>query len=118
MEEKKDRSRQEHLAVCVFDDHQEKLGQRVQAAVDKFTKNSGRAINYSAEQYADRHPIKTIRYVFDIVTEDSDLDMTTAMLLNEMLVSKLQGYVYMADSKYSNADVVTILAFFNRNATA
>lgn len=118
MEEKKDRSRQEHLAVCVFDDHQEKLGQRVQAAVDKFTKNSGRTINYSAEQYADRHPIKTIRYVFDIVTEDSDLDMTTAMLLNEMLVSKLQGYVYMADSKYSNADVVTILMFFNRNATA
>ena len=118
MEEKKDRDRQEHLAVCVFDDHQEKLGQRVQAAVDNFIEQCGRNINFSAEQYAERHPIKTIRYVFDIVTEDSDLDMTTAMLLNEMLVSKLQGYVYMADSKYSNADVVTILMFFNRNATA
>ena len=118
MEEKKDRSRQEHLAVCVFDDHKGKLGQRVQDAVDRFVRNCDRTINYSAEQYSDRHPIKTIRYVFDIVTEDSDLDLAMPMLLNSMLVSHLQGYVYMADSKYSNADVVTILSFFNRNVTA
>lgn len=118
MEGKKDRSRQEHLAVCVFDDYKGKLGQRVQEAVDRFVRNCDRTINYSAEQYSDRHPIKTIRYVFDIVTEDSDLDLAMPMLLNAMLVSHLQGYVYMADSKYSNADVVTILMFFNRNVSA
>ena len=118
MEGKKDRDRQEHLAVCVFDDHKGKLGQRVQDAVDRFVRNCDRTINYSAEQYSDRHPIKTTRYVFDVVTEDSDLDLAMPMLLNAMLVSHLQGYVYMADSKYSNADVVEILAFFNRNVAA
>lgn len=117
MEGKKDRDRQEHLAVCVFDDHKGKLGQRVQDAVDRFVRNCDRTINYSAEQYSDRHPIKTIRYVFDIVIEDSDLDLAMPMLLNAMLASHLQGYVYMTDSKYSNADVVEILAFFNRNAS-
>ena len=118
MEGKKDRDRQEHLAVCVFDDHQERLGQRVQAAVDDFIERCGRNINYSAEQYAERHPIKTIRYVFDVVTDDMDLDDTFAIVLDLFLNSRLKGYIYMADSKYSNADVVTILAFFNNSVMA
>ena len=118
MEEKKDRSRQEHLAVCVFDDHQEKLGQRVQDVIDGIMHGTVRNINYSAEQYAERHPIKTIRYVFDVVTEDRDLDDTFAIVRDMCLESRLKGYIYMADSKYSNADVVTILAFFNNGVMA
>lgn len=118
MEGKKDRDRQEHLAVCVFDDHKGKLGQRVQDAVDNFIEKCGRNINFSAEQYAERHPIKTIRYVFDIVIEDWDWDRALALLFDTMLNSRLQGYVYMADSKFSNAEVATLLAFFNRNDTA
>ena len=118
MEGKKDRDRQEHLAVCVFDDHKGKLGQRVQDAVDRFVRNCDRTINYSAEQYSDRHPIKTIRYVFDVVTDDMDLDDVFAIVRDMFLESRLKGYIYMADSKYSNADVVTILAFFNNSTMA
>lgn len=118
MEEKKDRSRQEHLAVCVFDDNKGKLGQRVQDVIDGIMHGTVRNINYSAEQYAERHPIKTIRYVFDVVTEDRDLDDVFAIVLDKFLKSRLKGYIYMADSKYSNAHVVTILAFFNNGVMA
>ena len=118
MEGKKDRDRQEHLAVCVFDDHKGKLGQRVQDVIDGIMHGTVRNINYSAEQYAERHPIKTIRYVFDVVTDDMDLDDVFAIVLDKFLNSRLKGYIYMADSKYSNADVVTILAFFNNSVMA
>ena len=113
-----DRAEKEYLGLCVFDDRQGKLGNRVQTMVDDIIRRAGVNINYSAEQYAERHPIKTIRYVFDVVTDDMDLDDVFAIVLDKFLNSRLKGYIYMADSKYSNADVVTILAFFNNSVMA
>ena len=113
-----DRAKKEYLGLCVFDDRQGKLGNRVQTMVDDIIRRAGVNINYSAEQYAERHPIKTVRYVFDVVTEDRDLDDTFAIVRDMFLESRLKGYIYIADCQYSNADVVTILAFFNNGVMA
>ena len=69
MEGKKDRAKKEYLGVCVFDDRQGKLGNRVQTMVDDIIRRAGVNINYSAEQYAERHPRKTSRYGFGMAFE-------------------------------------------------
>ena len=111
-----DRAKKEYLGLCVFDDRQGKLGNRVQTMVDDIIRRAGVNINYSAEQYAERHPIKTIRYVFDFAIEDRNKVYGTVQDVCEG--SGLKGYIYIADCQYSNADVVTILAFFNNSVMA
>ena len=106
-----DRNKKEYLGVCVFDDRQGKLGNRVQTMVDDIIRRAGVNINYSAEQYAERHPIRTIRYVFDVATEDRN--KVYGAMQDVCEGSGLKGYIYIADCQYSNADVVEILAFFN-----
>lgn len=111
-----DRTKKEYLGVCVFDDRLGKLGNRVQTMVDDIIRRAGVNITYSAEQYAERHPIKTIRYVFDVEIEDRNRMYRATQ--DVCKGSGLKGYIYIADCQYSNADVVEILAFFNRNTTA
>ena len=106
-----DRAKKEYLGLCVFDDRQGKLGNRVQTMVDDIIRRAGVNINYSAEQYAERHPIKTIRYVFDVDIEDRN--RVYDIMCDVCADSGLKGYIYIADCQYSNADVVEILAFFN-----
>ena len=106
-----DRAKKEYLGLCVFDDRQGKLGNRVQTMVDDIIRRAGVNINYSAEQYAERHPIKTIRYVFDVAIEDRN--KVVSIMTDTANDSGLKGYIYIADCQYSNADVVEILAFFN-----
>ena len=100
----------------MFDDRQGKLGNRVQTMVDDIISKAGVNINYSAEQYAERHPIKTIRYVFDVDIEDRN--KVYGAMQDVCEGSGLKGYIYIADCQYSNADVVTILAFFNNSIMA
>ena len=107
-----DGAKKEYLGICVFDDRLGKLGNRVQTMVDDIICRAGANINsYSAEQYAERHPIKTIRYVFDMAIEDRNKVYDT--MCDACADSGLKGYIYIADCQYSNADVVEILAFFN-----
>ena len=106
-----DRTKKEYLGVCVFDDRLGKLGNRVQTMVDDIIRRAGVNISYSAEQYAERHPIKTIRYVFDVANEDRNRMYRATQ--DVCKGSGLKGYIYIADCQYSNADVVEILAFFN-----
>ena len=100
----------------MFDDRQGKLGNRVQTMVDDIISKAGVNINYSAEQYAERHPIKTIRYVFDVDIEDRN--KVYGAMQDVCEGSGLKGYIYIADCQYSNADVVEILAFFNNSIMA
>ena len=111
-----DRAKKEYLGMCVFDDRQGKLGNRVQMMVDDIIRRAGVNINYSAEQYAERHPIKTIRYVFDVAIEDRNKVYDT--MCDACADSGLKGYIYTADCQNSNADVVEILAFFNNSVMA
>ena len=106
-----DRTKKEYFGVCVFDDRLGKFGNRVQTMVDDIIRKAGVNINYSAEQYAERHPIKTIRYVFDVAIEDRNRMYRATQ--DVCKGSGLKGYIYIADCQYSNADVVEILAFFN-----
>ena len=106
-----DRAKKEYLGICVFDDRLGKLGNRVQTMVDDIIRRAGVNINYSAEQYAERHPIKTIRYVFDVAIEDRNRVYDN--MCDVCADSGLKGYIYTADCQYSNAEVVEILAFFN-----
>ena len=106
-----DRTKKEYFGLCVFDDRLGKLGNRVQTMVDDIIRRAGVNISYSAEQYAERHPIKTIRYVFDVANEDRNRMYRATQ--DVCKGSGLKGYIYIADCQYSNADVVEILAFFN-----
>ena len=106
-----DRTKKEYFGLCVFDDRLGKLGNRVQTMVDDIIRRAGVNISYSAEQYAERHPIKTIRYVFDVAIEDHN--KVYGAMQDVCEGSGLKGYIYIADCQYSTADVVEILAFFN-----
>ena len=100
-----DRNKKEYLGLCVFDDRQGKLGNRVQTMVNDIIRKFGKNINYSGEQCAE------IRYVFDVAIEDRN--KVVSIMTDTANDSGLKGYIYIADCQYSNADVVEILAFFN-----
>ena len=100
-----DRNKKEYLGICVLDDHQDSLGNRVQTMVNDIIRKVGKNINYSGENYPE------IRYVFDVAIEDRN--KVVSIMTDAANDSGLKGYIYIADCQYSNADVVEILAFFN-----
>ena len=100
-----DRAKKEYLGLCVFDDRQGKLGNRVQTMVDDIIRKVGRNINCLGQEDPE------IRYVFDVAIEDHNKVYGTMQDVCEG--SGLKGYIYIADCQYSNADVVDILLFFS-----